>query len=92
MNKDNEVQELLYTKIEKIYEKEQRNHMLDLVLLVPKHTFELLNAVECAQVRYKDLIIMWSDGIRKMQIITKKEFNEKYNMNKNVKLTIDSVS
>lgn len=91
MDTDNEVQELLYTKIDKMYIEEQRNHMESIVLLIPKDTFELLNAV-CAQVRYKDLIIMWSDKIHKMQIITKKEFNEKYNMNKNVKLTIDRIS
>ena len=81
----NEVQGLLYKKIDKMYKKEQRNHMKNLVLLVPKHTFELFDS-KVAQVRYKDLIIMWSSKIYKMQIITKKEFNEKYNMSKIAKL------
>lgn len=86
MDKYNEVQELLYTKIDKIYKEEQRNHFESIVLLMPKHTFELFDAV-CAQVRYKELIIMWSSKIHKMQIITKREFNEKYNTSKIAKLT-----
>lgn len=87
----NEIQKLLYKKIDKRYKEEQRNHMESLVLLVPKHTFEVFDAY-CAQVRYKDLIIMWSDEIHKMQIITKEEFNEKYNMSKIARLTISKIT
>ena len=82
---NNETQELVIGKMDKLYQKEIKSHIEKLVMILPQSTFELLDA-EVAMVRYKGLRVMWSNNTDKMKIITKDDFNKHHNMSTTTKL------